>query len=72
LTLTTGEALIRRALMSYPPDSSGGPEGLTSPGDMISCKGEGGSVLVANTSFMNLIITGGIPDAVKSLFFGGV
>jgi hypothetical protein len=72
-TLLIDAASVRKAIMSFPPGSSGGPDGLTAEHlrDMISCEGEAGLLLAATTSFIHLIVAGGIPEAVKPLFFGG-
>jgi hypothetical protein len=68
------EAAVRRAILSFPPGSSGGPDGLTPQHirDLITFEGQSSPLLVAITALVNSIAAGGgMPDSVKPYFFGG-
>jgi len=65
--------LTLKAVKSFPPGSSGGPDGL-SPlhlRDLISADGDEGPLLLALSSLTNLIISGGVPLGVRPFLFGG-
>jgi hypothetical protein len=70
---TADESAIRKALFSFPPGSSGGPDGLTAQHlrDMVACEGEAGSLLTAITSLTNRVMSGGVPESSRPIFFGG-
>jgi len=64
---------IRRAALSFPDGSAGGPDGvrLQHIRDLLMCREAGADFLSALTDFTNLVISGRCPEAVAPVFFGG-
>lgn len=67
------EPTVRKALLSFPPGSSSGCDGLTPQHikDMITAEGQSSHLLTAITTIINLIVAGNVPDTIKPFFFGG-
>jgi len=57
------ESEVRRAVLSFPPGSAGGPDGLRPQHirDMLLCREAGSEFLSALTAFVNLVLAGGCP-----------
>ena len=66
---TTEEVL--GAVRSFPPGSSGGPDGLSPQHlrDLLSVEGAEGTLLQALSSVTNMITSGGVPDFIQPLFW---
>jgi hypothetical protein len=64
---------VRGAILSFPPGSASGPDGLSPQHlkDMIRAEGAISPLLSAITSWCNLIASGSCPPEVKPFFFGG-
>ena len=64
---------IRRAALSFPAGSAGGPDGVRPQHirDMLMCREAGADFLSALTDFTNLVLAGRCPEAVAPVFFGG-
>ena len=71
--LLVEESDVRRAVLSFPPGSAGGPDGIRPQHirDMLLCREAGPDFLSALTAFVNLVLAGGCPADVASVFFGG-
>ena len=71
--LLVEESEVRRAVLSFPPGSAGGPDGLRPQHirDMLLCREAGPEFLSALTAFVNLVLAGGCPVDVAPVFFGG-
>ena len=72
-SLTVGEEELKKAVLSFPAGSSGGPDGL-SPQHLkvlVSCREAGSDLLSALTGFVNMILSGRCPREVAKSFFGG-
>ena len=67
------EAEVLKFIRSFPAGSSGGPDGFrpTHLMDLVLCKTGGSALLSALTDFVNLVLKGGCPNKVCSIFFGG-
>ena len=68
-------AAVKRAILSFPNGSSGGPDGLR-PQHLKDLLAWGGSdidspLLLAITDLINFMLAGRTPEAVRSVFFGG-
>src|SRR2546425_6487636 len=67
------EDMVKKAIMSFPAGSSGGPDGL-SPQHLkvlLSCRVAGPDFLSALTGFTNMILAGRCPSSIAKTFFGG-
>lgn len=64
---------VRAAIMSFPSGSAGGPDGLRPQHlkDLIAGRQVGDPFIDAITAFVNLLLEGGTPDAVRAVLFGG-
>ena len=71
--LSVDESEVRRAVLSFPAGSAGGPDGLRPQHirDMLLCRETGSDFLTALTSFVNMILAGRCPSDVAPVFFGG-
>ena len=71
--LSVAEADIKRAVMSFPAGSSGGPDGLRPQHlkDLLNCREAGPDLLTALTAFINVTLAGRCPADVAPIFFGG-
>jgi len=71
--LLVDENEVRRAVLSFPSGSAGGPDGLRPQHirDMLLCREAGSDFLTALTAFVNLVLAGGCPADVAPVFFGG-
>ena len=71
--LAVDEAAVRKAAMSFPAGSSGGPDGLRPQHlkELIQCRESGPDFLTALTGFVNLVLSGHCPADVAPIFFGG-
>jgi len=71
--LMVDENEVRRAVLSFPAGSAGGPDGLRSQHlrDMLLRREAGPDFLTALTAFVNLVLAGGCPADVAPIFFGG-
>jgi len=61
------------AVKSFPPGSSGGPDGLSPQHlkDLLSVEGSEGGLLQSLSSLINLITLGKVPSFIQPFFFGG-
>ena len=61
-----------KAIQSFPKSSAGGPDGLRPQHlkDMLSERGSQDILLLALTSFVQLVLEGRIPATVRPFFFG--
>jgi len=64
---------VRAAIMAFPSGSSGGPDGLRPQHlkDLVTGNTESESILDDVTDFVNLLLEGGTPEAVRPVLFGG-
>ena len=64
---------VREAIRSFPAGSSGGPDGFTPRHlqDLISGQHVADGLLQNLTAFVNLMLRGDVPEAVKPIIFGG-
>jgi len=71
--MSVDEDEVRRAVLSFPPGSAGGPDGLRPQHirDMLTCQEAGTEFLSALTDFVNLVVAGRCPTDVDAVFFGG-
>jgi len=71
--LMVEESEVRRAVLSFPTGSAGGPDFLRPQHirDMMMCQESGHDFLAALTAFINLVLSGGCPSEVGPIFFGG-
>jgi len=71
--MLVNEAEVRRAVLSFPAGSAGGPDGLRPKHirDMMMCRETGAEFLSALTDFVNLVLKGRYPSDVVPVFFGG-
>lgn len=71
-SLRVSEDEIIKAIKSFPAGSSGGPDGFTPQHllELVTCQSGGSALLSALTSFVNLVLDGGCPTAVRPVFFG--
>jgi len=67
------ESEVRRAILSFPAGSAGGPDGLRPQHirDMLMCQEAGAEFLSALTDFVNLVLAGRCPADAVPVFFGG-
>jgi len=71
--LLVDESEVRKAVLSFPAGSAGGPDNFRPQHlrDMVLCRETGSDFLTALTSFVNLVLVGGVPSEVRPIFFGG-
>jgi len=64
---------VRKAVLSFPAGSSGGPDGLRPQHlkDLIQCRESRSNFLTALTGFTNLVLAGRCLVDVAPIFFGG-
>ena len=64
---------IKAAITSFPHGSAGGPDGLRPQHlkDLLADKNENDPLLLAITDFINLVLAGKTPEAVRPILFGG-
>jgi Reverse transcriptase (RNA-dependent DNA polymerase) len=69
--LTANSTDVSKAIRSFTPGSSGGPDGLR-PQHLADMTGAriGGNLLGALTELVNLILAGGVPEWARTFFFG--
>jgi len=71
--LSVTELEVRKAVMSFPAGSSGGPDGLRPQHlkDLLNCREAGSDLLTTLTAFVNMLLAGRCPSVVAPIFFGG-
>ena len=71
--LMVEESEVRRAVLSFPAGSAGGPDYLRPQHirDLVMCQESGHDFLTALTAFINLVLSGGFPSEVAPIIFGG-
>jgi len=64
---------VRKAVLSFPAGSAGGPDGLRPQHlrDVVLCKEAGPELIAALTGFINLLLAGRCATGVAPVFFGG-
>ena len=72
-SVSVTETDVRRAVMTFPAGSAGGPDGLRPQHlrDLILCREAGSELLCSLTAFTNMLLTGGCPADIAPIFFGG-
>lgn len=72
-SLSVDESDVRRAVLSFPAGSAGGPDGLRPQHirDLLLCREAGSDFLTALTAFVNMVLAGRCPSDVAPVFFGG-
>ena len=73
IPLSVSEAEVRRAVLSFPAGSSGGPDGIRPQHlkDLLACRDSGADFLSALTGFVNTVLARCCPTDVTPVFFGG-
>ena len=71
-SFTVNEDDVRKAVLSFPAGSAGGPDSLRSQHlrDMVLRKEAGPQLIMALTGFINLVLAGRCPTGVAPVFFG--
>jgi len=71
-SLSVTESDVRRAVLSFPSGSAGGPDGLRPQHlrDLMLCQESGHEFSSSLTAFTNLILAGGCPADISPIFFG--
>ena len=71
--VSVDESEVRRAILSFPAGSAGGPDGLRPQHirDMLMCRDTESEFLSALTAFVNLVLAGRCPSDAAAVFFGG-
>jgi len=71
--LSVSEVEVRRAVLSFPAGSSGGPDGIRPQHlkDLLACRESGADFLSALTGFVNTMLAGRCPTDLTPIFFGG-
>jgi len=71
--LSVDESAVKRAVLTFPAGSSGGPDGLRPQHlkDLVQCQETGSDFLTALTAFTNMVLSGRCPVGVAPIFFGG-
>jgi len=71
-SISVSELDVRRAALSFPTGSAGGPDGLRPQHirDLLLSSVSGPELLSALTAFVNLVLAGGCPARVAPIFFG--
>jgi len=69
--LSVDESEVRRAVLSFPAGSAGGPDGLRPQHirDMLLCKEAGSGFLTALTAFVNMTLSGQCPSDIFWWYF---
>jgi len=64
---------VRKAVLSFPSESAGGPDSLRPQHlrDMVLRKEAGPELITALTGFINLVLAGLCPTGVAPVLFGG-
>ena len=64
---------VRKAILSFPAGSTGGPDGLRPQHlkDLLQCRESGPDFQAALTGFVNTVLAGHCPNAISPLFFSG-
>lgn len=72
-SLSVDQNEVRKAVLSFPAGSSGGPDGLRPQHlkDLVQCRESGSIFLTALTGFVNMVLAGRCPVSIAPLFFGG-
>jgi len=72
-SFTVNEDDVRKAVLSFPAGSAGGPDSLGTQHlrDMVLHKEAGQQLITAPTGFINLVLAGRCPTGVAPVFFGG-
>ena len=72
-SMSVTESEVRRAVLSFPSGSAGGPDGLRPQHvrDLILCRESGPEFLRSLTAFTNTVLSGGCPSNIAPIFFGG-
>ena len=67
------ESDVRKAVLSFPAGSSGGPDGFRPQHlkDLMQCRESGADFLCALTAFINTVLSGRCPSDMAAIFFGG-
>ena len=73
IPLSVEESDVRKAVLSFPAGSSGGPDDLRPQHlkDLVQCRKSGSGFLTALTRLVNLVLAGQCPGDVAPIFFGG-
>lgn len=73
ISFQASEEDVLGAIRSFPAGSSGGPDGIRPQhiADLVKCKENGRTLLSALTKFVNCLLEGKCPSAVKPILFGG-
>ncbi len=63
---------MKKAINSFPLESSGGPDGLRPQhlSDMLNCNDSGPAILSVTTVFINMLLRGQCPSQVIPILFG--
>jgi Reverse transcriptase (RNA-dependent DNA polymerase) len=71
--LEVTEADVRATVISFPPGSSGGPDGLLPQHlkDLTADRSGEGSLLATLTDMVNLLLSGELPSSINRIIFGG-
>jgi len=71
--LSVDESEVRRAILSFPAGSAGGPDGKRPQHirHLLNCREACSEFLTALTAVVNLVLTGRCPPDVAPIFFGG-
>jgi hypothetical protein len=71
--LSVDESAVKRAVLSFPAGSSGGPDGIRPQHikDLVQCQETGSDFLTALTAFTNMVLSGRCPAKLAPVFFGG-
>ncbi len=72
-SLAVDQNAVHKAVMSFPPGSAGGPDGLRPQQlkELVQCREAGAVLLAALTDFVNMTLAGRCPETVAQVFFGG-
>jgi hypothetical protein len=71
--LVVSENEVKKAVLSFPAGSAGGPDGLRPQHlkDLLLCRESGSDFLASLTQFVNLVLEGRCPEDINPIFFGG-
>ena len=71
--MEVAESDVRKAIMSFPAGSAGGPDGLRPQHlkELMSCREFGQDILTDLTAFVNMVLAGRCPKTIVPVFFGG-
>ena len=72
-SVTFDDPAVRAALLSFPPGSTAGPDGLTPQHlrDMVAIERGSNGLLSAISVFLGIVVGGSVPAGIRPLFFGG-